>query len=371
MLTPVAEERPPRIACVYGEALTPFVASVVRDLGSSVVAAGGEFVPISIEQAWQRKATLPPVDTVYVVPFDSPVHLGAPASAAEAIEAIFAEVPAAVSFAVQELCWDKIATQERLLLHGVPTPAALVTDDFAQVRAFVREHRFAILKEPHSCGGAGHFVVWLDGGHVVGDCGSHVYRIEPRRRGRMELDGDRLLHPGPYYLQRLIAKHTKHSAEPGQVLRAYIADYEICFWTERYRDQHVRPSDWIVNAGRGARYRFLHGGSHEAERLALRAAEALGMRTGVVDLVRAPDGSPFVIEADVDSHHMVIDRSYKQLPEFREFFDFDRYIARALVRRLQAPAPAPEPPSPPPRPQHAPPRRDPPRHGAQRPPRRF
>jgi len=341
MLT-VRPAGPPRIACVYGEAFAPFLGDVLTDLGAGVLKSGGEFLPQTADDAWRRRALAPQVDAVYILPFDSPQHLGAPADAEEFIAAAFHGAPPVVPFAVQELCWDKIATQERLLKQGVPTPTALVTDDFAEVRKFVREHRFAMLKEPRSCGGAGHFVLWIEDGAVVADCGSHLYRLEPRRGGRIELDGDRLYYPAPFYLQRLVGQHAKHDMLPAQVLRAFVVEREIYFWAERFREHYERPSDWIVNASRGARYRLLHAGSHEAQKVALRAAEALGMHTGVIDIVRAPNGPPLVIEADVDSHHMYIDRSFKQLPEFRDFFDFDRYVSRSLVRRLQAPPPEPE-----------------------------
>lgn len=347
MLTDAAAPAPPRIACLYGESLTPFVDDVVREIAQQIDAAGGVPAIVSIEQAWLRRSELPEFASLYVLPFDNPVALGAPPDPDETMAALFGETPLVVPWAVQELCWDKIATQERLLAHGVPTPTALIASSLREVREFVREHRFAILKEPRSCGGAGHFVLWLEGKQLVGDCGSHAYRIEPKDGGAIELDGDVLRHPGPYYVQRLVARQTRQGAEPGPVLRAYVESNEVRFWTERYREEYTRPADWIINAGRGARYRFLHGASHQAERAALRAAEALGIRAGVVDIVRAPDGSPFVIEADVDGRHMMIDRTYKQLPEFRAHFDFDRYVARSLVQRLRTPPPDAEPTSPP------------------------
>lgn len=342
------ESQIPRIGCLYGASVEPFVADVLRDLRIGLTAVGGELVPITIESACASQAAArPQVEALYVLPFDLPRGAAAAGEEAEFVERLFPEARIMTPFAVQDLCRDKIATQERLLKHGVATPAAIVTDDFAEVKSFVREHRFAILKEPQSCAGVGLFVVWIDDGALVGDCGSHQVRIEPRRGGGIELDGETLRYPAPWYLQRLIVQHGRGMPTPGQVLRAYVVDREVRFWTERLRDSCERPSDWIINAARGARYRFLHDVRHEAAKLALRAAEALGIVTGVIDLVRTQGSGPYVTGADVDSRHMLIDRSFKRVPEFRDFFDFDRYLAQSIVRRLREPeAPAPAPPEP-------------------------
>jgi len=334
-----SEHSNPRIACLYGAPFEPFVGDIIRDLSAGVFAVGGHMFPVTIENACAHPGGLPEVDALYVLPFDSPGTRAAREDEEALVGRLFPRVPLVTPFAVQNLCWDKVATQERLLKQGVPMPAAIVTDDFAEVKSFVREHRFAILKEPKSCGGAGHLVAWIEDGRVVGDCGSHQYRIEPRRGGRIELDGDRLHYPGPYYLQRLIAHQGRGMPLPGQVLRAYIVDKEVPFWTERYRENYRRPSDLIINAGLGARYRFLHNVSHEAKMLALRAAEALGMTSGVIDLIRTPGAGPYVLEADVDSRHMVVDRSFKRIPEYRDFFDFDDHVARAVMRGLRQPPP--------------------------------
>ena len=126
---------------------------------------------------------------------------------------------------------------------------------------------------------------------------------------------------------------------PGQVLRAYIIDSQIAFWTERYRDRYSRPSDWIINIGLGAKYRFLHDTSEETKKVALRTAEVIGFRIGVVDLIRTGSDGPYVLEVDTDSYHMIIDRQFKYIPEYRDFFNLDRYIAEALLIEPAAPQP--------------------------------
>ncbi len=337
------EHRGRRIACVYGADIQPFVGTAIVDLCRAVEDEGGEMLPISAERAWRERGQGPAFDAVYTFPFDVPLGLGAPAEVEAFLRQTFGEAPLVVPLELQELCWDKLATQERLLSQGVSMPDTLLTDDFDELRRFVREHRFVVLKQPQGCGGQGHLVLWLEDGRVVGDGGSHRYVLEPSPAGKTVLDGEVLRHPGPYYAQRLVAHYTRDEITPPQVLRAYVVDREIVFWTERYRTSYERPSDWIVNIGRGAQYRFLHDVGDATRKAAVRTAEVLGLRFGVVDLVRTAASGVYVLEADVDSHHMIVDRSFKAIPEYRDFFDFDRYIARSLVHREEEVAATPRP----------------------------
>ena len=65
--------------------------------------------------------------------------------------------------------------------------------------------------------------------------------------------------------------------------------------------------------------------------MALRTAEVLGLHVGAVDIVRtAQDGSQ-VFDVSTDSCHTIIDRHFKTLPEYREFFNIDQYIANTLL----------------------------------------
>ena len=124
----------------------------------------------------------------------------------------------------------------------------------------------------------------------------------------------------------------RHGAlKPAQILRAYVVGGQVVFWTERYRDRIRRPSDFIISVAFGARYRFLPEVSDAAKTVARRAAEVLGVRVGAVDLIRTGGEGPYVLEVDTDGHHMMIDRSFKQLPEYRDVHDFDGYIAELLT----------------------------------------
>lgn len=351
------------IAIVYGAAGDVWLEPIALDLQRAIESAGGAALAISIEALARRRSGNHEIDRVYVLPFDPPAERTAE-------EYLYELLPAArpiISFAVQDLCWDKIATQERLLGRGLSMPATVITSQPRDVAEFVRRHEYAIIKHPSSCGGSGHFVVWYEDGELLADCGSHRYRMQLVAAGEPSLTGDLFALPAPYYVQRLVGERGRKGLQPPQVLRAYIADEQVRFWTERYRDSYARPSDFIVNLARGARYRMLHEVSEDARKAAVRAADILGMRFGAIDFVRTSQDGPLILEAECDSYHVAVDRQFKQLPEYRDVHDFDTFIAQALVgdeelareqqRDLEARRAAPEPR---PRPPRLPQRREPP-----------
>jgi hypothetical protein len=326
------------IVCLYGRPFAPFVEPIVRDICAAAAKLNGEIRPVTIEDASRLAHGLKSVTRLYVLPFDPPVSAaGVPVP--DLVGELFPNAQPVVGFGTHELCWNKIATQERLLDRGVPVPDTLVTSAAEDVLEFVRTHEFAVLKEPRSCGGAGHLIVWLQDGALVGDAGSHRCVIELiAGGGARKLEGERLTYPPPFYLQRLIADIGPRGVTPPQVLRAYIVDREIVCWTERYRERYARPSDWIINHALGARYRFIQNISDEAKKIALRAADGVGAHICAVDLVRTARGGTYVLEVDTDGIHMFIDRSFKHVPEYRDFFDFDRFIAESLLKHEEAPA---------------------------------
>jgi glutathione synthase/RimK-type ligase-like ATP-grasp enzyme len=323
------------IACIYGRAFAPFVEPVARDLCAAAALAGGEIRSLTLEATMADRRHGADVHRLYVLPFDPPGTV----SAAAVIRELFPKAEVVISFALQELGYDKIATQELLLERGLPVPATLITSEPADVHRFVQEHGLVMFKERYACGGQGHVVLWFEGEELVGDSGSHRYKMQLVPHGRRRLDGERLIYPAPFYAQRLVADIGPRGASPGQVLRAYIVDSQIIFWTERYRDRYSRPSDWIINIALGAKYRFLHDTSEETKKIALRAAEVIGFRIGVVDLIRTGSDGPYVLGVDTDSSHQIIDRQFKHIPEYREFFNLDHYIAEALLIEPAAPPP--------------------------------
>jgi len=325
------------IAVLYGRTADPWVTPIIRDLQALGDARGREIAALPIETALRALREWQSVERLYVLPFDLPADLppDLPATTPLLLAEVFPRAEVINPAAAHELCWDKLATARRLLDRGVPMPDTLITDDAVEAGDFVRRHQQAILKEPRACGGHGHVVLLAgDDGALAGEVpGGRRYAIElqPAGAGR-SLQHGVLAVPPPFYLQRLVTQVGRGGVlRPAQLLRAYLVDGQIAFWTERTRDKIRRPSDFIISATFGARYGFVRAVSESLEHLVRRTAEALGLRIGVVDVLRAGDDGPFVLEADTDGQHMLIDRGFKQLPEYRDTFDFDRLIADALL----------------------------------------
>lgn len=327
------------IALLYGRAVTPFVERTLFDICEAAQELGGEIRPLTIEMATANPTLRGDVRRLYIFPFDPPPSARVapePAAMGRFVKHLFPRVEIVNSLASQELCWDKLVTQQRLVNRGVTVPDTLVTSEPSEVLEFVREHGFAVLKEREACGGQGSIVLWLEDGRLVGDSGSHQYDVDLVADGERRLIDTRFVYPAPFYVQRLIADNMRGDLAPGQLLRAYIVDGQIAFWTERYRDHYRRPSDFLINAARGAKYRFVLNVSEEAKKLALRAAEVVDVRVAAVDILRSIGGL-YVLEVDSDGYHMMIDRQFKHIPEYRDFFNLDRYVAETLLAETTVP----------------------------------
>ncbi len=331
------------IVCLFGRSTATFVEPVVRDFQRLATRRRVELTALTVEDALADPMRCRDAERVYVLPFEVPLRMSPelPTTHGLLIRALFPRAAVVNSSVAHDLCWDKVATVQRLLARGVPMPATLMTSEPDEARDFIRTHGHAVLKEPRSCAGHGHLVVFADdAGTIAGEAQDRRYVIELTASGAgPRLEDGVLEYPGPFFLQRLVAGVGRGGAlQAGQILRAYIVDGRILFWTERYRDRIRRPSDFIISVALGARYRFLREVSDEAAKVARRAAEVLGVSIGVVDVIRAGSEGPLVLEVDTDGHHMMIDRGFVQLPEFRSTYDFDDAIVQTLT------APAPEPP---------------------------
>lgn len=325
-----------KAVCLYGATCAAFVEPVARSLQAHGQELDVEILPLTMEALLHDPSLGRDVERVYVLPFDLPRQLPEtlPAQTGPLLKTLFPQATVVNSATAHELCWDKIASWERLLARGVPVPDTLITHSADEARAFIVRHQHAILKAGRSCGGEGHLVVFADDeGTIAGETRGRRYVVELDADARQHRLRDNVLSwPPPFHVQRLVAGTGRGGVlQPPQVLRAYIVDGHVLFWTERYRERFLRPSDFIINIGLGAKYRFLRGTSEEALKLAARAAEVLDVHTGVVDIVRAGSDGPYVLEVDSDGQHMMIDRSFTQMPEFRAAQDFDRYIAELLA----------------------------------------
>jgi hypothetical protein len=324
------------IAILYGAAAEPWVGQIAADIQAAADARGGEVVRLTLETALRAHREWHSVRRLYVLPFDIPTDVphDLPLDGALLIKALFPRAQTMNSMASHALCWDKIAAAQRLHERGVAMPDTLITMDPDEARDFVRHHEHAILKEPRAAGGHGHVVVFAErDGTLAGEVPGRRYVVEPVLSGvGRQLRHGVLSCPPPFFLQRLVTDVGRGNVlRPAQILRAYIVDGQVVFWTERRRDKIRRPADFIISATFGARYHFIRSVSDAVETLARRAADALGVGTGAVDVIRAGDQGPFVLEADTDGQHLMIDRSFKELPEYRDPFDYDAMIADVLL----------------------------------------
>ncbi|HUI27986.1 MAG TPA: hypothetical protein VL403_18030 [Candidatus Kryptonia bacterium] len=337
------------IVCLYGKTCAAFVEPVVYDLRAAAATLNAEVVGVTIERALAERARdrtkWVGVRRAYVLPFDVPASrpLDAPSAPSELLRWLFPGAEVLNAFDVHAICWDKPTLAERWLHRSVRVPDGILTNSVDEAAAFVQQHEHAILKAPHSCGGHDHYVVTAAADGLVAEARGQAYELELVAAGaRAHIHDRQLRYPGPFYLQKLVAdKGARGVLRPAQLLRAYIVDGQLVCWTERYRPRVRRSSDWIISSGTGGKYRFVFSVNEEAHKLALRAAEVIGLRVGVVDVARTSNDGAYVLSAYTDGHHMMIDREFKRLPEFRDHFDFDRYIAEALVAEPTPVAPPP------------------------------
>ncbi len=330
------------IVVLSGKSAAPWVGSIVADIQHAAAAHGAEIAALHIETALRALREWQSVTRLYVLPFDVPTTLPdeLPPDAPRLLAKLFPRAEIVNAPGPHELGWDKLATARRLLDRGVPMPETLITDDPSEALDFVRHHEQAILKAPRSCGGQGHIVLLAgEHGELAGEVPGRRYVVELELAGV----GRRLQHgvlscPPPFYLQRLVTDVGRGGAlRPAQILRAYVVDGQVAFWTERVRGKIRRPADFIISATFGAQYRFVRAVSDAAATLARRAAEVLGVRIGAIDLIRAGDQGPFVLEADTDGQHSYIDRGFKDVPDYRDIFDLDRMIADVLLAPVEEP----------------------------------
>jgi len=298
---------------------------------------------LTVEQALAERPT--GISDLYVFPFETPDQLPAslPSAPAELLRALFPRATVLNSLAAHELCSDKVAATQRLLEKGLAIPDTLVTSSPRDAVEFIRSHGNAILKRSRA-GASGHLVVLCDAsGTVVGEARGRRYVVELEAAGiERRLDHGVLTCPPPFFLQRLVTTTRRDGVlAPAQVLRAYLTDGNIQFWTELHRGRVQRPADFILNPHTGATLRFLQVVSHAAEQAAKRAADALGLRFGAVDLIRSDHEGLYVLGAVCDGPNAMIDRHFKGLPEFRATFDFDRQLGEAIAAEIRERVAAP------------------------------
>jgi len=322
------------IACVFGSGSAAFVEPTVQELARRASVHGVKLVGVNIER---MSTAMDEVALVYVLPFETSA-IGAPESPADTADLLAAAFPRSQivnAVVAHELCTDRVALSERLLERGVAVPESLVTDSPEEAREFVRRCQHAVLRDVRAGRRGGGLVAVCDGTHTIaGEARGRRYALELRDDATAyHLAHGVLEYPAPFFLQRLITRVGRHGVlAPAPVQRAYVVDERVVFWTEAYRERAKRPSDFLVSPEEGAQRRFIQVVSDEADKLVRRVAKVVGSPVAAVDIVRSDTGY-VVLDVVTDGRYMMIDRSFKSLPEHRDAFDLDRYVAATLVDR--------------------------------------
>ena len=324
------------IACVYGSGAAAFVEPTVRDLARFVGTHRTDLVGVNLDQAVLQARVMSDVSLVYVLPFEMP--RGVEDAPFDLLTSIFPSASVVNALPPHDLSCDRLQLSERLIERGVAVPETLVTDSPEEVRDFIRQNELAILREPNVGGDGGGLLVFCDReGTVVGEAHGRRYVVEfveASDGARRSLSHGVLSHPPPFFVQRMVTRVGRQGVLlPAPVARAFVVDDHVRFWIESDRERVRRPSDFLLTVESGARRKFVQVVSGEAEKIARRIAKVVGFQIGVVDLIRSDSGY-VVLEVATDGRQCMIDRSVKQLPEFREAFDIDKAIAESLMSRL-------------------------------------
>jgi ribosomal protein S6--L-glutamate ligase len=162
---------------------------------------------------------------------------------------------------------DKFYTSAILHDAGLPTPDTVVCEDFETAMAAVREMHDVVVKPIF--GSMGHGLVRISDPDVA-------FRVlRPLEQTRTV-----------YYVQRFIDHQ-------GCDIRAFVAGGSVIAAIER----QARDRDWRTNVSRGAAARGIELSASDRQR-AVAAAEAIGADYAGVDLLRAPDGTVYVLEVN-------------------------------------------------------------------------
>ena len=307
------------ITILYGASTLPFVERSLRDFQQTSDGDESTISIMSVETLPARISEREQTSRLYVLPFDAPADWQGDVESN--IEKLFPNAKPVTSFPLQDTCWNRLELQQHLLERGVVPPQSIVSYDPEEAISFVRKHHLGLPQEPLSIRRreAPLFSGWKTASSTP-IVAVNRYTITLNNTDSWRLDGTHLKVPAPYYLQAMIGELRSAFPTPGRRLRAFVADRKIAFWTEYYRDQFTRPSDFVLSPAQGAQCRFVQVVSEEEKKTVLRCVDALSLRFGSVDIIRAGDRGPYVIDVDVDGRHMMINRDFKWLPEVPRLF---------------------------------------------------
>jgi [lysine-biosynthesis-protein LysW]--L-2-aminoadipate ligase len=166
------------------------------------------------------------------------------------------------TYAVAQVCGDKINTTTALIKAGVPSPRTLVAYSAESALRAIEEVGYPAVLKP-----------------AVGSWGRLLAKVNDREAAEAVLEHKEVL--GTY--QHSIFYVQAYVQKPGRDIRSFVVGGEtIC---AIYRD----ADHWITNTARGGRARNCPV-TPEIDRLSLAAARAVGGGVLAVDILEGPDG---------------------------------------------------------------------------------
>jgi [lysine-biosynthesis-protein LysW]--L-2-aminoadipate ligase len=166
------------------------------------------------------------------------------------------------TYAVAQVCGDKINTTTALIKAGVPSPRTLVAYSTESALRAIEEVGYPAVLKP-----------------AVGSWGRLLAKVNDREAAEAVLEHKEVL--GTY--QHSIFYVQAYVPKPGRDIRSFVVGGEtIC---AIYRD----AEHWITNTARGGRARNCPV-TPEIDRLSLAAARAVGGGVLAVDILEGPDG---------------------------------------------------------------------------------
>lgn len=212
-----------------------------------------------------------------VLPFTSPPPAGTPGADCDVVlercishsRAVHAlrmlegyGVPCVNTWAVAEICGDKMATHLAVARAGIPTPAARVAFTIDAAMQALDEIGYPAVIKP-----------------AVGSWGRLLARVNDRDAAEAILEHKATLgtyHHSIFYVQ-------EHIEKPGYDLRTFVVGDRVLCAIARSSEH------WITNTSRGAQARN-YPLSDELVQISLAAARAIGGGVVAIDLFETPDG---------------------------------------------------------------------------------
>jgi [lysine-biosynthesis-protein LysW]--L-2-aminoadipate ligase len=179
-------------------------------------------------------------------------------------------IPTVNTYAVAEVCGNKLLTSTALVRHGVPTPRTAVAFTPESALKAIEEMGYPVILKP-----------------PIGSWGRLLAKINDRDAAEAILEHKEILgsfHHSTYYIQ-------EHVTKPDRDIRAFVVGDETICAIFRH-SQH-----WITNTARGGVSSNCPV-TEELSRVCVAAANAVGGGVVAIDLIETGEDSYTVLEVN-------------------------------------------------------------------------